>query len=191
VKNLNLCLAAAGSEAIHGYRLLSFRHHQWLSTTAILTCMRALGVKYVNIGEVTPSFTEPKGPDQKRQVANAYKAFSPVKKNIIGVLNVYDSHWISFHIHVTSRACRLFDSQQSEMAYTNLKSSTLQEIVELLLPMGTELTYYPYVSCLEQDNGNCGLWCLTSWSLLLKVSHGLRRYMSWRRISVSTISTYA
>ncbi|OWY91669.1 LOW QUALITY PROTEIN: hypothetical protein PHMEG_00039655 [Phytophthora megakarya] len=134
VKNLNLCLAAA---AIHAYRLLSFRHHQWLRTTAMLACMHALAMKYGDL--VYASFTAPTGPDQKRQVANVYKAFS-VKKNIIGVLNVYVSHWITFHIDVTPRACRRFDPLQSEKAYTNLKS-TLQDIV-------------------EADNGNCGLWCL-------------------------------
>ncbi|OWY91420.1 LOW QUALITY PROTEIN: hypothetical protein PHMEG_00040008 [Phytophthora megakarya] len=146
VKNLNLCLAAA---AIHAYRLLSFRHHQWLRTTAMLACMHALAMKYGDL--VYASFTAPTGPDQKRQVANVYKAFSPVKKNIIGVLNVYGSHWITFHIDVTSRACRRFDHLQSEKAYTNLKS-TLQEIVEAVAD-GHRVHILP-------DNGNCGLWCL-------------------------------
>ncbi|KAF4141973.1 hypothetical protein GN958_ATG08862 [Phytophthora infestans] len=44
-KALNLGSSVVGSEAIDGFRLLSFRRCQWLSTTSILTAMHAPAIK--------------------------------------------------------------------------------------------------------------------------------------------------
>ncbi|EEY67049.1 uncharacterized protein PITG_17634 [Phytophthora infestans T30-4] len=99
--------------------------------------MKVLAEKYTDVGVVSPSFREPKEPDRKRIVANAYKAFTPTKSKLIGALNYDGAHWVAFFIDVGNR-----------------------EVVEPLLPVNTELTYDNYTSCFQQDNDNCGLWCL-------------------------------
>ncbi|KAE9125210.1 hypothetical protein PF007_g6429 [Phytophthora fragariae] len=166
VKALNLRLAVVGNEAIDGFRLLSFRHQQWLSTTAIITAMKALAVKYGSVGVVSPSFMEAREPDRKRIVANAYNAFSPVKRDIIGALNFGQAHWVSYHIDMRTSTCRLFDPLQGHKNYIKLRT-TLKEVVEPLLPMNAELKFFQITSCLQQDSDNCGLWRLVMLELAL------------------------
>ncbi|KAF4129332.1 hypothetical protein GN958_ATG21596 [Phytophthora infestans] len=159
IKELPLRLFSVGKEAIDGYRLLSFRRNQWLSTTAMITTMKVLAEKYTDVGVVSPSFREPKEPDRKRIVANAYKAFTPTKSKLIGALNYDGAHWVAFFIDVGDRVCILFDPLQEDMNYAKIKAS-IKEVVEPLLPVNTELTYDNYTSCFQQDSDNCGLWCL-------------------------------
>ncbi|KAE9120940.1 hypothetical protein PF010_g7304 [Phytophthora fragariae] len=166
VKALNLRLAVVGNEAIDGFRLLSFRHQQWLSTTAIITAMKALAVKYGSVGVVSPSFMEAREPDRKRIVANAYNAFSPVKRDIIGALNFGQAHWVSYHVDMRTSTCRLFDPLQGHKNYIKLRT-TLKEVVEPLLPMNAELKFFQITSCLQQDSDNCGLWRLVMLELAL------------------------
>ncbi|KAE9208270.1 hypothetical protein PF004_g16809 [Phytophthora fragariae] len=166
VRDLPLQLSVIGGDAIDGHSLLSFRRSRWLSTTAILVVITALALKYHDVGVASPSFLEPKASDRKRVVANAYKAFSPVKGKIIGALNFGSAHWVAFHINVKSRQCRLFDPQQGAKNYVKLKKS-LSDVVEPLLPMDTKLMYFKYVSCVQQDYDNCGIWCLVMLELTL------------------------
>nr|KAE8946160.1 hypothetical protein PF009_g4208 [Phytophthora fragariae] len=190
VRDLPLQLSVIGGEAIDGHSLLSFRRSQWLSTTAILVVMKALALKYHDVGVASPSFLEPKAPDRKRVVANAYKAFSPVKGEIIGALNFGSAHWVAFHINVKSRQCRLFDPQQGAKNYVKLKKS-LSEVVEPLLPMDTKLMYFKYVSCVQQDSDNCGIWRLVMLELTLakekwhKELYKLAPYLRLRYLNLS------
>ncbi|KAE9326514.1 hypothetical protein PR003_g16234 [Phytophthora rubi] len=190
VRDLPLQLSVIGGEAIDGHSLLSFRRSQWLSTTAILVVMKALALKYHDVGVASPSFLEPKAPDRKRVVANAYKAFSPVEGEIIGALNFGSAHWVAFHINVKSRQCRLFDPQQGAKKYVKLKKS-LSEVVEPLLPMDTKLMYFKYVSCVQQDSDNCGIWCLVMLELTLakekwhKELYKLAPYLRLRYLNLS------
>ncbi|EGZ08763.1 hypothetical protein PHYSODRAFT_318699 [Phytophthora sojae] len=190
IRDLSLQLSVIGGEAIDGHSLLSFRPSQWLSTTAILVVMKALALKYHDVGVASPSFLEPKAPDRKRVVANAYKAFSPVKGDIIGALNFGSAHWVAFHINVKSRQSRLFDPQQGAKNYVKLKKS-LREVVEPLLPMDTKLMYFKYVSCVQQDSDNCGILCLVMLELTLakekwhKGLYKLAPYLCLRYLNLS------
>ncbi|KAE9010929.1 hypothetical protein PR002_g15230 [Phytophthora rubi] len=190
VRDLPLQLSFIGGESIDGHSLLSFRRSQWLSTTAMLVVMKALALKYHDVGVARPSFLEPKAPDRKRVVANAYKAFSPFKGEIIGALNFGSAHWVAFHINVKSRQCWLFDPLQGAKNYVKLKNS-LSEVVEPLLPMDTKLMYFKYVSCVQQDSDNCGIWCLVMLELTLakeKWHKGLYKLVPYLRLRYLNLS---
>ncbi|GMF44044.1 unnamed protein product [Phytophthora fragariaefolia] len=94
-----------------------------------LTSLKALAKNYSNVGVVSPSFIEIQKPDRKRIVANAYKAFSSQNKNIIGILNFVNSHWVAYHIDVTNKTCCMFDPLQSNNNYERLTAN----IKELLI----------------------------------------------------------
>ncbi|KAF4150066.1 MULE transposase domain-containing protein [Phytophthora infestans] len=190
-KALNLCLSVIGSEAIDGFRLLSFRRCQWLSTTSIITAMHALAIKYGETGVVSPSFAGMKEPDRKRKVANAYNAFSGTNTEIIGVLNIGGVHWVAYHIDVRAQTCRIFDPQQGTASYNELEAA-VKEVVEPLLSLNSELIYYKFTSCLQEDNDNCGLWCLVILELTLgrtpwnKVLYELVPYLRLRYLGMCT-----
>ncbi|GMF43728.1 unnamed protein product [Phytophthora fragariaefolia] len=140
--------------------------NQWLTTTAILTSLKALAKNYSNVGVVSPSFIETQEPGRKRIVANAYKAFSSQNKNIIGILNFGNAHWVAYHIDVTNKTCRMFDPLQSNNNYERL-TANIKEVVEPLLSVIGDLSYYTYASCVQQDGDNCGLWSIVVLELTL------------------------
>ncbi|KAF4150538.1 hypothetical protein GN958_ATG00313 [Phytophthora infestans] len=173
------------------FPLLSFRRCQWLSTTSILTATHALAIKYGETGVVSPSFAGMKEPDRKRKVANAYNAFSGTNTEIIGVLNIGGVHWVAYHIDVRAQTCRLFDPQQGTASYNELEAA-VKEVVEPLLSLNSELIYYKFTSCLQEDNDNCGLWCLVILELTLgrtpwnKVLYELVPYLRLRYLGMCT-----
>ncbi|KAF4141974.1 Adenovirus endoprotease [Phytophthora infestans] len=105
-------------------------------------------------------------PDRKRKAANAYNAFSGTNTEVIGVLNIGGVHWVAYHIDVRAQTCRLFDPKQGTASYNELEAA-VKEVVEPLLSLNSELTYYKFTSCLQEDSDSCGLWCLVILELTL------------------------
>ncbi|ETN22640.1 hypothetical protein PPTG_02519 [Phytophthora nicotianae INRA-310] len=155
VEDINLGETFLEGEIFEGTKLLQWREEQWLNTTCITATLMALRERYWNVGIINPCYARFVQDKTKKQVAASFGAFRDNKDRIIGCINLTDAHWVAFHINPSTRLVRMFDPQQSQAQYAQIKVSV--STIEPLLHEGGTLTFERIDWCAQRDGHSCGV----------------------------------